>query len=368
MTIKTRTTALAITLALIASACGGDSSELDTAQAQIDELQEQIEQLADEAAEEEQATQTTTPAPVEQDTTTIAPEPDPVTSEPPAAAEDPEPKPDLEPVDDSAVVPGTPPESVAGFAVPAGPALNGSMTPDEINALVNEITGPTDNLAGQLARIMPFAALTTLPDTEIESFTYWLILDPDSDQQRVRGGVDFLTTARPEDVALSYQLELAELVGGNVSSGIQSNDDTEFHWARVGDYEVVAFESRAVTVVDVSYATSRVPTADEIGAFQGLIDASALDDSGPIEDLQIIAQTNFTDIEVEYFIDGATPDDLQAIEADLIAATGWEFDREVTETTNFYNTTDHGVDKIDVTRFEWDEWGQIGVSFEYDPS
>ena len=53
------------------------------------------------------------------------------------------------------------PRDENGFAAPTGTALNSSTTPDELVEILREITGPTDNFAGDASRLYPFPPFST---------------------------------------------------------------------------------------------------------------------------------------------------------------------------------------------------------------
>ena len=58
-------------------------------------------------------------------------------------------------------------EVVSRFAVAEGTVIESVSTPDEIAIILEQITGPTDNLAGQLSRLAPFPNIPSPNDTEV---------------------------------------------------------------------------------------------------------------------------------------------------------------------------------------------------------
>ena len=140
-----RISAIALSIALVAGACGGTEAETSDAQAQIDELQAQIEEL--ESAEDAPApTTTAAPAPTTTEadivvegttSTTVVEAVEPVAEE--TVVDD-----VVEPVDEG-VGTAEPVAATAGtgFASPAGPALDSSMDPREASDFLQSLLDPT---------------------------------------------------------------------------------------------------------------------------------------------------------------------------------------------------------------------------------
>jgi len=359
---RIKVAAIASAIAITASACGGGTqTETDAAQAQIDALQAQVDELesqADDPVDPVVETTTTTVAEAEADivveatTTTVAEEVIEGTSE-----EVVEPEPD----GNATAAPASPGE---GFAEPAGSQFDATTSPDDLHALILDMAGPTDDAAGQFARIAPFPALTTLPDTVIEGADFWA--GPgEVEFSNVGWGItaEFTTTAAPEDVALAYQAELALLVGGEATSGIIEDDDFDVHWAEVGDYRVSAFEWRQLTSVSVRFSTlDGMPPeiADKITGLRSQLD---LDDEALLKRLSLTSVVGSQAINVFYELPGKTIEETQAILDDALADAGWVESDESFNVTHAAPDVDAAI-RVTVDSFNEDK-AIISVDYSY---
>lgn len=330
--VSTRISAIALAVAIVASACGGTSSEVDAqAQAQIDELQARLDELTEQDAPVPTTTSTPAPTTTEADvvveattSTTVVEAVEPAETEPSAVA--------------------VPAESIDGFAVPDGPIFDASIGPAQLDALIEDISGPTTNLSGQIARVGPFPAVSTLPNSIIEDFSYRLTPDFSSEfpVHLTAIEVKFTTSALPVDVITAYQAELAALDGSSISSGIQNNDGTDLHWARVGEYEITAQESRAVTLASIRRTHNEEHSPETLSVFDGIYDLLAVDDAVVVPDRLTVGRTfGNTDARVIYEMGDFTEAELLAIEADLVAAAGW------TTTRDLGSLREHEIDGVE---------------------
>ena len=303
MGMKTRFGALALAVALVATACGGNSTvEADQA-AQLAELEAQLEELENRAAAP--AETTTTAVPAETSTTTVTPE-------------------------TTAPVADTP------ATVISGERLNASMGPDQAAALLDSIIGPSDDVHAQ-ARLFDFAwpELSTLPGTFVTGLNTQVgpaNLTSGMDQRTV---VSFTTTASVSDTALVYQTELAALFpDASVSSSASTNDDGRIREsARVGEYDVFASELESgETFVEITGQHSRsdnIPQ-EQIAAFDGLLPSSFVHNNPAATFAQVSLVHSFGSprIEVDYDFVGIAEDDFVADVDTTLAAGGWVFAEE----------------------------------------
>jgi len=370
MNNRTRLGSVVLAIALAASACGSTTSEVDAdAQAQIDALQERIDELTVE--EDAPVVSSTTAAPE----VTETPEPSEPAAKTTTTALEAE---VVEPEPEPAAVAVTP-EAIDGFAIPEGSVLDSSMGSDEISALVRTITGPTNNAAGQFARIAPFPAVSTLPDTVIEGFSYNVYFEPrsDADEQHHTYKGEFTTSVLPADVIVAYKAELAAITGKDTAEGTQDNNGTEVYWTQVGPqvggFEVVAYKSRGVTVVTIKHTPEWAPLpAEQVDAVAGLTADLPTPDVAQLDQVSINTDVNFTvrdTFRVRHVVDEATEDEMFQTGKDWSAAAGWTIASE-RDTVIDYEAPELSARRIatSVQAFSFETsgtWAIHEVSYDY---
>lgn len=322
-----RISAIALSIALVAGACGGTEAETSDAQAQIDELQAQIEEL--ESAEDAPApTTTAAPAPTTTEadivvegttSTTVVEAVEPVAEE--TVVDD-----VVEPVDEG-VGTAEPVAATAGtgFASPAGPALDSSMDPREASDFLQSLLGPTDDFAGQMARVAPFPAVSTLPESEVTGVD--LTVSPgglDGVNANYRINAEVTTTATPDDAVTAYTAEISAIVGGEVDRFTTEDDDLgTVYWAEIGDWQVVAFEFRSLSTVRVSFSTLAGGVPDEVlESINGIITELDLGDGALLERFTVLSDASSVQYNMSFDLD-LTQAEAQAVLDGALAETDW---------------------------------------------
>ena len=297
---NTRFGALVLTFALVASACGGDSSvEADQAE-QLAELQAQIEELESQADAPAETT-TTTAAPAETETDT-----------------------------DSAPV------------TASGDRFNASIDPNAAAAFLGSLVGPTDDLSGLIQTFdFAFPAVTTLPDTEIVSVRTDVEQFSAGDPYTQRTQVQMLTSAAPEDAVLAYQTELAALFPDERVSTSNRDDDGDItFFASVGfTYDIAATEvSSGDTIVRLTAnSTGRVVSEEQLAAFDGLAAASPLnaEPDATLGEIVLDISSNIPSVEVQHRFENLDEDQFAARVPGLTENSGWTLDRQ-TDSLSYY--------------------------------
>ncbi len=332
MNTRPRLAAMALTIALVASACGGnDSNDLDTAQAQIDELTAQIEELS-EASQTDAPVETTAAAPT---TTEAAPVETTTTAAPEAA-----------PVETTAA----PSSGESGAVVANGSRVSSDMGAEEIALLADSLTGPTDDLSGTMARIYSdWPQFTTFPDTAVVGAITQLrtILEIPDRGWTQQTEVTFLTSAAPEDVVATFQAEATAMFGSeDVSESAIDNDGDLILLAEVADYKIqVQTSTSGQTIVNLSTSTG-LPIDDDARLAYSGINADILGDhplfvgNQPIS-YSIWHQNGNADIEAGYEFANSTEDELEALVVEIAEVEGWG--EPASEFTDRYSIPSNGA-------------------------
>lgn len=343
MNTRNKLAGITFAVALGFTACGG-ASEIETQLAdQNDDLQAQIEKLEGELADSNsEVTEAEAPAP---ETTTVAPEPAPPTTEAPTTTTE-APTAAPEPVKTTAAPetadePDEAPALALGevFASPAAPSLDSSITPANAEEFFDSFVGPTEDFSGNLARLHAFPNISTLPETQVISVNF--VVDDSAANKSVRLGSRFTTTATPADAVLAYQIELAELIGGDVASATQEQDGTVFHVAEVGSFSVVGFESdTGQTFVEVEYFTF-VDGHDPLttSSLTGLTEANIYDADSSLERITISHLFGTLTVGVDRQTEGGTVEALEAAEVAYASDNGWTLSRDL-DFSNEYTSDD----------------------------
>lgn len=315
---KMRTAAVLLTVAVIASACGGsdgtdEQAVIEELQAQVDELTETVEQST-----QEQPTPTTTEAaPV----TTAAP---PVT-ETAEAETTTTAAPDVEPA----------PIEESSPQVASGTALNASLGVVEAAALVTELSGPTTDLSAQMLRVDPhWPPLETLPDTEIEVVFSGVRLDVFEDEWSRRTAVWFTTSASATDSVLAYQTTLASFFPDqDTASSNSEQNGRQISFSTVGPFQIQAEEVDGRTEVQVTNTGAAIwgavtPSDEEIAAYDGILAEIPVPDNALVLDIEVNFRSGRAAVETSHFIENVSLDEVLTIRDDELTAAGWTLDSD----------------------------------------
>lgn len=298
--------ALLAAFTLVAAGCGGTEQDTTTtsndaalaeAEARIQALEEQLAQDSDGAQGEDA---TTTP-------TTVT------TETPPDGAENDDADEPESLVDRTTT--STTPDLERVFALPSGPTLQQATSPLDVRAIMQTLLGPTDDFASSVARLAPYPAVPTLPDTEVTRVTVDIDNDfrddfvPNGYEQSSR--VEGTSSAQVDDAELALNTALAaagfELEQQNTVGSVRSNTFDNFDDGRLnvqlseGDDGGTEFKIAFVIFSEIENAAFVADSADWTGDApfgEGILDMVSLD-ANSLPDFRVDVQHLFLELDEE---------------------------------------------------------------------
>ena len=210
-------------------------------------------------------------------------------------------------------------EVVSRFAVAEGTVIESVSTPDEIAIILEQITGPTDNLAGQLSRLAPFPNIPSPNDTEV--------LDVGFGVSTVGAilTVDFETSARAEDVVEELLADLTALGERNGSVEEFEQDGGTLFTGSVGEFSFQAASDADTTTANITFQTDDLRFLDD-----HQVRLAGVTEASPAVSAPVFVQANVAIVDGEIAVSSvwATAemdgDDFRETEADRVDDLGWE--------------------------------------------
>ena len=284
--MKTRIIAVLAAIVIVAAACSEtEAANAETAQ-QIEELQQRLDTLTDNAVEPaaEQATTeapTTTDAPQTTTTTTTTEPPPPVVFE-------------------------------------------STSTPDESLGVLLDIQGPTDDLTGQMQRLdADFVDLTTPPNAAITAATTFIRNIPGSGFIQ-ESTLVYTTSNDPLQTVEGLE---AELLATFPAAPVQRTESDAgggqtAYRSTVGDYFFTVLPDGATTSVTLNRTETGSISVDEIAVFDGITTALTPPPGAALDYAQVTNFVSNPKVLVRWYFPGVTADQAASLIDTHVAQNG----------------------------------------------
>ncbi len=213
----------------------------------------------------------------------------------------------------------------------------------EDNTVLAGVFGPTNSLAAQVARVVPFPNLSTAPGTEITGLALnFNFEDGPTIETGYNVDVEFTTTrTSAESVVADYSAELGELIGEEAEFyTVEDADLGVVHWADIGDSHINAFESGDGSVVSIDYTVLGPVRAGVFGAFEGSVTELDLGEAAFIRQLRVSAFADSQRYDVDFGFSDLSLQDAEGVIDASAQGAGWTV---IDESRSQWASPDHSA-------------------------